>query len=419
MGPATLWLMVLHGSRTHIYAGGHYAPLGIAMLIPHSVNISQRFHMIKSIFASFRFVALCALTASIPLASPVFAQKSAVEEAVEAATDAAEAAFAEPAGVAIATPPRRNSEAIKKAEKERKEREVAVKAAFEFTPSPALWKMSDDDSTVYIFAGIRGFTSQIKWQSDAFKGALKSADKIYFETAHYDRGDREARRQNERKAFRKLIRHDRDLVEERFAPGLFAQIKEDLNRNFLSIGDFMPTWLLIALIADTDRMFQPGRVNRDLDFKITQAVTDRDLKISGLEEPTHLLDLLNDIDEKTQRKWLNAFARAELAVDPSERYKQRKRGPFGRVEPLTAQENLGIIWAKGQPPEAAAVKPEGLSDMYELIREDRMKNWPVKIGAMLDDEGTSLVVVDQEYLYGDDNLRTALQKKGFELERVR
>lgn len=375
--------------------------------------------MIKPIIVSSRLVALCALAASISLASPVSAQKTAVEDAVEAATDAAEAATAEAAGVAIAMPPGRNSETIKQAEKERKQREAAYKAAFEFTPSPALWKMSDSDSSIYIFAGIRGFTSQIKWQSDAFKDALKTADKVYFETAQYDRKDRDTRRQNERKAFRKLIRHDRDLVEERFAPELFDQIKEDLNRNFLSIGDFMPTWLLIALIADTDRMFQPGRNSGELDFKIKQAVTDRDLTISGLEDPSHLIDLLNDIDEKTQRKWLNAFTRAELAVDESQRYKRRKRGPFGRVEPLTAQENQGIIWAKGQPPEAAAVKPVGLSDMYELIREDRMKNWTAKIGAMLDDAGTSLVVVDQEYLYGDDNLRTALEEKGFKLERVR
>ncbi len=374
--------------------------------------------MIKSIFASSRFVALCALTASIPLASPASAQKTAVEEAIEAATAAAEAAVAEAARDATPTPSHSNSEAVKQAEKERKEREAAYKAVFEFTPSPALWKMSDADSTIYIFAGIEGFSSRIKWQSQAIATAFESADKVYFETVYYDKRDRETRRQNEREAFRKLIRHDRDLVEDRFDPGLFERIKGDLKSDFLVIGDFMPTWLLVTLIADTDRMFQPGRNNQYLDYKITNAVKDRDLKVDGLEEPSHLIDLLNDIDEKKQRKWLNAFTRAELTVEKSQRYRNRKRGPYGRVGPLTAQEHQGVAWAKGEPPEAPPVKTEGLSDLYEHIRQNRLKNWSGKIGAMLEDEGASLVIVSQEYLYGENNLRTALEKRGYQLERM-
>jgi len=394
---------------------------GTVVLILHSVNISQRFQMIKPNFLSPRLIVLFALSAVAPIFSPVLAQKSTLEEAIEAASDAADAAAEAAADVGDASEEqsRNNSKAIKQAEKARKEREAAYKAAFEFAPSPALWKISDADSTIYIFAGTRGFSNQIKWKSEVFTNALQSADKVYFETAHSDRRDRETRRQNERAAFRKLIRHDRDLVEERFDPGLFDQIKGDLKNDFLAIGDFMPTWLLITLIADTDRMFQPGRNNRHLDYKITETITDRDLAIDGLEEPSRMIDILNAVDEKTQREWLNALTRAELAVDKSERYKARKRGPYGRVGPLTAQEHQGIIWAKGEPPEAAPVKPIGLRNLYEHIRADRMENWPVKIGAMLGDEGTSLVIVNQEYLYGENNLRDALQAKGHKLKLVK
>ena len=48
----------------------------------------------------------------------------------------------------------------------------------------------------------------------------------------------------------------------------------------------------------------------------------------------------------------------------------------------------------------------------------KKKNWSAKIGAMLDDEGTSLIIVSQEYLYGENNLRTALAKRGYQLERM-
>lgn len=404
----------------------------IEALIWRSVTISQQIQMIKPLSASPRILAICALSVSISLASPLYAQTadaskikesaepaplSAAEEAVAAAAEAAEA-VAEAAGDAVRPATIRSSEAQIKREKERKERQAAREAAFDFSPSPALWRMADADSTIYIFAGIEGFSSPIKWQSQAITTALESADKVYFETVYYDKRDRETRRQNEREAFRKLIRHDRDLVEDRFDSGLFDKIKGDLKNDFLVIGDFMPTWMLITLISDTDRMFQPGRNNQYLDHKITNAVTDRDLKIDGLEKPSHLIDLLNDLDEKKQRKWLNAFTRAELTVEKSQRYRNRKRGPYGRVGPLTAQEHQGIAWAKGEPPKAPPVKTEGLSNLYEHIRQNRMKNWSAKIGAMLDDEGTSLVIVSQEYLYGEDNLRTALEKKGYQLERM-
>ncbi|MFK7841254.1 MAG: TraB/GumN family protein, partial [Sphingorhabdus sp.] len=251
----------------------------------------------------------------------------------------------------------------------------------------------------------------------AFNRALQSADNIYFETPHIQRQDRKARRQYEREAFRKLIRHDRDLVEDRFAPGLFDQIQDDL-RMAETIGDFMPTWLVLTMVAGSDRIFQPGQSNRYLDYRITKAVIDRDLTVGGLEDPSHMIDILNKVGEKKQRKWLNTFIRAELAADESERYKVRKRGSKGRVGALSAREFDGITWAKGLPPKTAPAMPAGLSDLFQKIRADRMKKWPVKIGAMLDRPGTSLVIVDQQYLYGENNLRTALEARGLIVELI-
>lgn len=389
--------------------------------------------MIKPFSASPRILAICALSVSIPLASPLSAQTadaseikesaeaaplSAAEEAAAAAAEAAEA-VAEAAGDAVRPVTIRPSEAQIKRDKERKERQAAYEAAFEFTPTPALWKLSDADSTVFIFGSIKRFPSKLKWQSEGFTSALESADALYFEQPYLDRSDRTTRRQYEREAFRKLIRHDRDRIEKRFDVGLFDQIEGDLARDFIPIGDFMPTWLLVALIADTDKRFQPGRSNIYLDRRIVSAITERDITIGGLEEPSHVIDVLNAVREKKQRKWLNDFARAELMLDKSERYKARQRADNSRTGMLTKRDERAIAWASGRTPEAALTVPNGLSGLEKVIRDDRMKNWPVKIGAMLDNDGTSLVVVDQAYLYGENNLRSALEKKGYTLERVK
>ncbi|GAA0483463.1 TraB/GumN family protein [Parasphingorhabdus litoris] len=364
--------------------------------------------MIRPLPASPYILTLFALIAAAFLVSPGRAQESAAQEAAEAAAEAVEAALETPPELA------RDESPITKREKRRQDRV----AAFAFAPSPALWKITKAESTVYIFGATNRLPSQLKWESKAFTEALASANKVYFETSHFDRSNRDARRQSERQTFRKIIRHDRDFVEERFAPGLFDQIKDDMKMDFLVIGDFMPTWFLVAFIAETDHMFQPTRGNRYLDYKIRRTITESELIISSLEDPSHLVDLLNMVDEKTQRKWLNDFVRAELAVDKSERYATRKRGNNGATSPLSAREQRAIDWAKGKAPEAVAMMPPGLRDFENHIRNDRMKRWPDKISAMLDDGGTSLVVVNQEYLFGENNLRSALKSKGYELERV-
>ncbi|MEO9600770.1 TraB/GumN family protein [Parasphingorhabdus sp.] len=325
------------------------------------------------------------------MAKPIPAEEATVEAAKD--TDASAGTSAE------------------RSEERRKDR----KEAFTFTPSPALWKISDSNSTVYIFGAIRGIPQPLEWQSEAFNNALQSADKVYFETPHIDRSQRILRRQYEREILHKLIRHDRDRVEERFDSNLYHQIKGDL-MGAITIGDFMPTWLILAEVSGSDRILQPRQSNRYLDFRIAKTVIDHDLTIDGLEDPFHLIDILNKVSEKEQRQWLNAFIKAELAVDKTQRYKVLKRLPRDKIDGLSAKETQGILWAKGLPPEATPVKPAGLSNLFQKIHLDRMKNWPIKIDAMLDKPGTSLVIVNQEYLYGENNLRTALQAKGYKLD---
>ncbi|MEO9633916.1 MAG: TraB/GumN family protein [Parasphingorhabdus sp.] len=345
----------------------------------------------------------------MPIASPALAEQSAIEEAAEAAVEATADAVASVAAAGSKVEgTAENASIIQQKEETRLKR----KEAFDFKPSPALWKIGDADSTVYLFAAIKGVPQPIKWQSEAFNRALQNADNIYFETPHIQRRDRKSRRQYEREAFHKLIRHDRDRIEDRFAPGLFNQIQDDL-RIAETIGDFMPTWLVLTMVAGSDRMFQPGQSNRYLDFRIANAVLDRDVTVGGLEDPSYIIDTLNKVGEKKQRKWLNSFVRTELAADQSKRYKARKHGSNGRVGVLSARESQGVTWAKGLPPTAEATMPAGLNDLFQKIRTARMKKWPLKITAMLDQPGTSLVIVDQQYLYGENNLRTALEARGY------
>ncbi len=47
--------------------------------------------------------------------------------------------------------------------------------------APAMWKVSDADSSIYLFGSIHVFTREVDWRTPEFDRELKAADLVYFE----------------------------------------------------------------------------------------------------------------------------------------------------------------------------------------------------------------------------------------------
>lgn len=57
----------------------------------------------------------------------------------------------------------------------------AIVAAGPAFADPAIWKVSDADSAVYLFGSMHAFTRPVDWRSAAFDELLATADHVYFE----------------------------------------------------------------------------------------------------------------------------------------------------------------------------------------------------------------------------------------------
>ena len=42
--------------------------------------------------------------------------------------------------------------------------------------APAMWRISDDDSQVWLFGSVHAFNTRVKWRTSAFNKALKDGD---------------------------------------------------------------------------------------------------------------------------------------------------------------------------------------------------------------------------------------------------
>jgi len=48
--------------------------------------------------------------------------------------------------------------------------------------APALWKISDEDSSIWLFGSVHLLPPDIDWRSEVLDDLLQTADRVYFET---------------------------------------------------------------------------------------------------------------------------------------------------------------------------------------------------------------------------------------------
>ncbi|RZA19315.1 MAG: hypothetical protein EOP02_19090, partial [Proteobacteria bacterium] len=70
---------------------------------------------------------------------------------------------------------------------------IALLLCFGFTvpalSQPAMWRISDEDSQVWLFGSVHAFNARVKWRTAAFNRALNAADLVYFEMPTTVSGD--------------------------------------------------------------------------------------------------------------------------------------------------------------------------------------------------------------------------------------
>ena len=55
----------------------------------------------------------------------------------------------------------------------------------DYEPSPALWRLADEDTTIYMFGTIHVLPQGFRWRSAQFDAVLAEADTLVLETSDY------------------------------------------------------------------------------------------------------------------------------------------------------------------------------------------------------------------------------------------
>lgn len=265
---------------------------------------------------------------------------------------------------------------------------------------PALWEVSDPDTTIYLFGTIHLLPDNVQWRSSKFNDALASSQQLVVETIVDDKNPT------------KLMSAMASLGFANGLPPLIQRVpaakRAELRAAIKKSGyppqalDRMKTWAAAFVLL--------GNQFRDMGLKGGQGVeqvlrgefTTAGKPIGELETNVEQLGFFDKLPESAQVELL------EGAIEG---------------EKTTSAEFGGMIraWSHGDVRGIARTFDHDLSHspaLREALLHQRNANWSKWIEQRLAQPGTIIVAVGAGHLAGKDSVLEMLKKDGYSVRRV-
>lgn len=267
-------------------------------------------------------------------------------------------------------------------------------------PSPALWRIADADSEIWLFGTIHVLPADLEWRSPAVDAAFQSADTVIFEADISESPEGARLRQA-------LLERGLDRSGETLSLKIGAADWTRLERVAAKLGaapaafePFMPWFAAMQLSAlyvqSLGQSFDVG-VERVLD----EEARAEGKRLAYLETPEEHVGVLADLPLETQIAFLGA------TLDQLE----------------AAQDDIEAIdraWVRGDTRTLARllnedIKEAGPEAAHALLGA-RNARWRDRILALLDGEGRVFIAVGAAHLVGEDSVVALLRARGVAVE---
>lgn len=265
--------------------------------------------------------------------------------------------------------------------------------------APAMWRIADEDSQVWLFGSVHAFNSRVKWRTGAFNEALKDADLVYFEmpTTVSD--------EEYFQAMAKLGLNRKGKLLSDYLNGKqraqLAQVVLALRLNPAVIESMRP-WFAAMTISGIAGEIAGGKMRPGVEDTIKREIPNR--KERGFDTLETQLRVLADLSDRTQVKML------------METISGGGGEPSGQPVDLTSTWLGGDVDGLFKPTAAAFGKPG--SELFNALLTKRNKRWAGQIEKLLDGDKDVMVIVGAAHFGGSSGLPALLRKRGITVERV-
>lgn len=284
---------------------------------------------------------------------------------------------------------------------------AAVPVAAESTPAPAaakgpaMWKVADEDTTIYLFGTVHVLPQGIEWYDTAIAEALTGADTVVTEIPMDAAAAAQMQQLTAAKGMLPAGTKLRSLLTpEQTATYEAAFAKLGLPPAAIDQFDGMKPWLAGLTLSILPLMQQGYSPDSGVEKVLLS-------KVPG--KPTGALETaefqLGIFDGMTQEAQIAFMMEAATGID--------------ETKPML--DRMVAEWAEGDADSLAAVMNEGMTDpaVAEALLYQRNANWAEWIDTRLDTPGSVFIAVGAGHLAGAKSVQNYLAAKGITVSRVK
>ncbi|MEP7222397.1 MAG: TraB/GumN family protein [Novosphingobium sp.] len=262
---------------------------------------------------------------------------------------------------------------------------------------PALWKVSDADTTIYLFGTIHALPPGIKWLEGPVAKAMASSQTLVTEIPHTDPAAMQS--VVAQMALLPAGENLHALLPPADRPKLDKALK-DAGLPTTTLDRFKP-WYAGVLISLMPLIKQGYTAENGVEPQLEARAKELGQVREGLETPAYQLGLFDSLPRKVQLKYLHQVL---------------------QNLPTMAAElgQLVQYWKVGNADKLAALMNRGEDDpqMVKVLLVNRNTAWAKWVKARMDKPGTVFMAVGAGHLAGKDSVQAQLAAKGLRAVRI-
>ena len=264
--------------------------------------------------------------------------------------------------------------------------------------APAMWRVSDADSQVYLFGTLHALRPKAQWRTPLYDRVLREAGTVWFE-ADMQSGDPDT--------IRLLIQRYGSDPDTPLSRKLPAGDLDALSRQTdVARIEHLRPWAAALMLSVQPALARGATVEKGADLTITRAARSDAKQVRALETLEDQARMFAGLPQPSEVRYLTSVIH------------ERSRGSRLRLPFQPA--SLEAAWQAGRlgPAEIAAMKAENAA-LYDALLRRRNLAWADALGAeMAGTSGVELVNVGALHMLGGDGLPALLKARGFRVERV-
>ena len=272
--------------------------------------------------------------------------------------------------------------------------------AAEAKGAPALWSVSDADTTVYLFGTIHLLPDKYSWRTARFDQAVAGSNELVLETIVDDKDPMKLVGILTRLGFSNNVPPIASRVPAAQVPALEAAIaKSGIPR---SAFDKMESWAAAFMLLGNQFKDLGLKSDQGVEMSLRTSFTSQGKPIGELETNSEQLGYFDTLPESAQRALLEG-----AIEDPA-----NMRRAF---------QAMLAAWSRGDVRAIARSFNRDLSAAPELktaLLNRRNANWSRWIEQRMARPGSVLIAVGAGHLAGSDSVLELLKRDGYKVERV-